>query len=344
MKATQRDFASLAARAARECSVFLFCGPDEAGSAAAADRLIAQLADPGERVELAGAEIKADPARLADESRSLSLFGGARHLYVRAAGEEAHDALKLYCELAEAGEMGGACPIVIHATSATDKSRTAKLLLGRKDALVAMFWPPDLASVTGEVREMADAAGLRLSGDLAERIARAAGLDLRIARSEIAKLALYLDASPQAPRLAGPDALEAVGAATEEDGFAPIITAALAGDSERLRGEIGRMRELGLNPVAVALALERRAAQLARVAARMARDGDIDSALEAERVFFGERKELRMQLQRWSAARLDRLVRRLAELHRALLANSATAELQLAQALVQIGRAAGARR
>ena len=31
-----------------------------------------------ERVDLSGAELKADPARLADEAASISLFGGAR--------------------------------------------------------------------------------------------------------------------------------------------------------------------------------------------------------------------------------------------------------------------------
>lgn len=97
------------------------------------------------------------------------------------------------------------------ATSATDKSRSAKLLANRPDALVAMFYPPDLRSVSTAIRAMADAAGVTLSGDLAERIARAAALDTRIAASEVTKLALYLDATPQAPRRADADALEAIG-------------------------------------------------------------------------------------------------------------------------------------
>jgi DNA polymerase-3 subunit delta len=344
VKATQRDFSSIAPRAARECAVFFFCGPDEAGASAAADRLVAQLADPGERVELTGAELKADPVRLTDEARSASLFGGTRHLFVRAAGEEAHDAVKLFCELADIGETRGACPVLIHATSATDKSRTAKLLDGRRDALVAMFWPPDLASLTAEVRTMAEAAGLRLSVDIAERIARASGLDVRLARSEITKLALYLDASPQTPRLADPESLAAIGAVTEDEGFAPLVNAVLSGELDKLPGEIRRMRELGLNPVAVTLALERRAAQLARIAARTSHGGDSKAALDAERPPFAERRDIAAQVNRWNPAKLDRLIDRLAELHRALLANSAVAELLLAQALVQIARVAGGAR
>ena len=102
---------------------------------------------------------------LADEARSVSLFGDKRYLYVRAAGDEAHDALKA---LADSVDMGGAepCPVLVVATSSNDKSRTAKLLEKRKDALVAMFYPPDLRSVADEVRAMAGAAGLKLDTGL----------------------------------------------------------------------------------------------------------------------------------------------------------------------------------
>ena len=44
-----------------------------------------------------------------------------------------------------------------------------------------------------------------MGGHLAERIARAANLDVRLAQSEIDKLALYLDASPQTPKAADPE-------------------------------------------------------------------------------------------------------------------------------------------
>ena len=53
-------------------------------------------------------------------------------------------AVKALVETIEAGEGAGACPVLIVASAATDKSRTAKLLEKRGDALVAMFYPPDL--------------------------------------------------------------------------------------------------------------------------------------------------------------------------------------------------------
>lgn len=342
MKATQKDFKGQAARFAREANVFFFCGPDEAGVQDAAMQIVALLHDPGERVELSGADLRRDPVRLGDEARSSSLFGDKRHIWVRASGDEAHDAVEtLLSGTAEA------CPVLILASSATDKSRTAKLLANRSDAVVAMFYPPDLRTLTASVRDLADAAGVRLGGDLAERIARAAALDLRLAQSEVTKLALYLDASPQAPRNADLAALEAIGAKTEEDGLSPIVNAVLGGEVAKLPHELRRMRELGLNPVGVLLAVERRAAQLAGLAAKAGARGDIGELIKAEvasrRIFWKDERDIGAQLRRWRGPRLARLVEKLIGLHRALLGNSQQAELLLAQGLAEITRAAAKR-
>ncbi|MFA9199732.1 MAG: DNA polymerase III subunit delta [Cypionkella sp.] len=344
MKATQKDFAAAAPRAVRAGRTVLFCGPAEAGAAAAAERIAAMLPEPGERVELAGADLRRDPVLLADEARSTSLFAGARHILVRASGEDAHDALANHLAAIDAGE-GEPCPVLVIATAATDKSRTAKLLDPRADALVAMFYPPDLAQLRDAVRTMGEELGLKMPGAIAERIARAAGLDVRLARAEVEKLALYLDAGPAAPVTPDAEALDAIGARTEDDGFMPLVNAVLAGRTERLAGELARMREQSLNPVGLLLAFERRAAQLAQINARMGPRGRVKDAVEAEmkarRVFWKERDDLIDQLERWRGRKLERLVARLVELHRALLANNAASEVLLAQALA--GIAAGKR-
>jgi len=348
VKATQKDFTAVAAKAAGRLSVAFFCGPDEAGAAAAAARLVQMLPDPGERIELGGAELRADPVRLGDEARSDSLFGGKRHILVRAAGDEVHDAVQIHCELIDAGEAQAASPVLIVAPSATDKSRTAKLLAPRGDSLVAMFYPPDVGAMTAEVRRMGDAAGVTLGTELAERIGRAAGLDVRLAESEVSKLALYLDATPLSPRLADAAALDAIGARTEEEGVTPLVNAVLSGDTRRLPDELRRLREVSLNPVTILLALERRAGLLAQLTARLGPGTRVDELLEAEqrarRIFWRDKRDLADQLRRWDAARLERLIERLAALHRALLGNSQAAELLLVQELTQITRFAAQRR
>lgn len=343
MKATQKDFAGQAQRAAKQCGVFFFCGPDEAAASAAAARIVALLPDPGERIEISGADLRRDPVLLGDEARSVSLFGDTRHIWVRASGDEALDAI---------GNLllgtGEACPVLIVANSATDKSRTAKLLEKRDDALVAMFYPPDLKDLTQTVRGMGDALGVHLNGELAQQVARSSGLDVRLAGSEIEKLALYLDASPARPVAATQAHLDEIGAKTEDDGFMPVVNAVLSGDSNKLQAELRRMHELSLNPVGLLLAFERRAAQLAQLAARIGPRGDINTAIQAEkrarRIFWKDERDLSVQIRRWRGPRLDRLVARLVELHRDLLHNSQASELLLAQGLAEIARAAAPKR
>src|SRR3546814_16409127 len=56
-----------------------------------------------ERIDLDGAALKIDPARLADEAASISLFGGARWIRVTLAGDEALPAIEGLLQAAQAG-------------------------------------------------------------------------------------------------------------------------------------------------------------------------------------------------------------------------------------------------
>ena len=343
MKLNQSSFAAGASRAARECRVFYFCGADEAGAHDAAQAIVALLPPGSERIELTGAELRKDPVKLGDEARSTSLFGGERYIQVRTTGDEACEAVEILLDSPVEG-----APVLIVASGASDKSRIAKLLAERKDALVAMFHPAELAAVATTVRNLADAAGVRLDTAMAERIARSCALDTRMARSEIEKLALYLDASPQAPRSADAEALDAIAAACEDDSFAGVVSCVLGGDLGKLAGELARMRELGLNPVGLLLAFERRAAQLAQLAAKLGRRSDVGNFVASQKgtrlVFFRDVPEITRQLTRWRGRRLERLIERLVGLHRDLLANSTHADLLLAQGLTEIARAAAQRK
>ncbi len=339
MKAKQTDFQQVARRAGSQCKLFLLIGPDEAGAAEAAKQLAASFDQPIERVDLSGADLKRDPVRLADEAQSVSLFGDRRYVLVRSAGEEATAAVENLLD-----QQVDGCPVIILVPGATDKSKLAKLLAPRQDAIMAVFWPPDLAAMAGQVRQLADANGLRMDSAVAERIAKATGMDRRLAEAEVVKLALYLDAGPQHPQTADHAALDAIGAATDDDAIQPIVNAVLGGDTARLAGEMQRMAETGLNPVAVALAFERRVAQLAAFDARAGAAGNLsgflDNEVTARRLFWKDKPAISNQLRRWRGERLARLSTRLIALHQQLLANSQAAELLLAGELAAIARAA----
>ena len=98
-----------------------------------------------------------------------------------------------------------------------------------------------------------------------------------------------------------------------------------------------------------------RAAQLAQIAAYLGPRGNFDQIDKGAEmrlgIFFKEKRDIRLQYDRWrqpaqrggTDTRLDRLIPRLTQLHRTLLANSQAAELLLAQELAEIARYAARR-
>lgn len=339
MKVTNRDFARKAQEAARACRIFYFCGPDEAGAWAGAAAIASLLGDIGEKIEINGSDLRQDPRRLGDEARSSSLFGDARHIIVRASGDDCFNALENHIDGAN-----NACPVFIIAANATDKSRCAKLLEKRDDALVAMFYIPELRDVAQNIRRIGEAAGLRLSADIAEQLARTTGLDIRLAQMEIEKLATFLDAAPERPSTLDQETLDALVAKNEDDQFMPFVNVVLSGQVRKLHEELRRMDETGMNPVGLLLSLERRAAQLAQIAGRAGARGNVTAIIQAEvqarRIFFKEQGELTTQARIWHGHKLDRLIARLMTAHNDLMENSGDAAALLAHELTQIAHAA----
>lgn len=128
----------------------------------------------------------------------------------------------------------------------------------------------------------------------------------------------------------------------------PLVDAVLSGDAAAVPHELARFKQLGLNPVGTVLAMERRVAQLAQLAARMGDRPDVagfvKGEVDARRLFFRDKDAIARQLQLWRGARLARLGERLIELHRSLLADSQAAPLLFAAGCTQIAQAARGRR
>ena len=104
---------------------FLLYGQDESGSRALMRLLGDAMGKDAERVDLAGAELRADPARLADEAGAISLFGGARYIVVDPAGDETLAAVEALQEAPAGGN-----PVVLLAGALKPSSKLLKLALG----------------------------------------------------------------------------------------------------------------------------------------------------------------------------------------------------------------------
>ena len=124
-----------------------------------------------------------------------------------------------------------------------------------------------------------------------------------------------------------------MGAATEEDGFMPLVNAVLKGDCGKLDIELKRMREHGMNAVGVLLAVERRAAQLAQITAQLGPRGSLDGMDRGAKarlgIFWRDERDIRDQLQSWHRRKLERLGPKLMQLHKDLLGNSQPSNLHL---------------
>src|SRR3546814_20690612 len=93
-----------------------------------------------ERIDLDGAALKIDPARLADEAASISLFGGARWIRVTLAGDEALPAIEGLLQAAQAGNP----VIAIGGPLKTSSKRSEKSRVGNEGVSTCRSrWSPD---------------------------------------------------------------------------------------------------------------------------------------------------------------------------------------------------------
>ena len=108
--------------------------------------------------------------------------------------------------------------------------------------------------------------GLKISPPVAARLADAAGNDQAIVGQELQKLALYIDASPQAPKELDHGAIDAVGADTAEGDFQRLADLALGGEMDELADELARLPAGGIGGIPVVRSLQRRLLMLAPLA------------------------------------------------------------------------------
>jgi len=302
-----------ALRAPAETRLFLLHGPDESGSRALVKLLAAGLGAEAERVELSSAELKADPARLADEAASISLFGGARYILVEPAGEETVAAAEALLEAAAAGN-----PVLLVAGGLRPASRLLKLALAHPSAMAFASYAPEGREAEQLVFDLAREEGLILRPEVARRLAESCGGNRAVLARELAKFALYLDAAPDRPQPLEHEAVDAVGAASEEGDLSRLVDCVGGGDPRLLQAELLRLASEGVNGIALIRAVLRRMALLARLRAEVERGNSVDAVMTShgKSLFWKEKPAVTRQLSRWRSDLLARSVGRLLDVER----------------------------
>lgn len=313
---------------------YLFLGPDEAQSRGHADRLLKGLG--AEKASISAQAVKADPAILADEAAAIGMFGGKRALWIEPAGEEVLAAVEALLELPIAES-----PAIAIAGGLRKTSALLKLAESHPKALAHTSYELTERDAERVVEELARAEGLRLAPGLASRIAAAAANERGVIGQELAKIALYADATPEEPKSVDRELVDEIGAGSEGD-WMRLGDMALLGDVIALSGELDAGAG-GAEPVSVIRALQRRLLMLAPIRARV--DEGMrphDAVTSAGKSVFWKDKELVAKLiGLWDSKALARVFERSGELERRLMSRDSPPPVEaLEEELVAVARMA----
>ena len=312
--------------------LFLLYGPDESSSRALVTRLARAMGPDAEKVELDGPTLKADPARLADEAASYSLFGGKRYIVAFVSGDEAIPAVMAH--LSGKGDN----PVLVLAGALKATSALLKAMLSDSAVACLASYPPTEGDFALLADAMAREQGLRIDSRLSSRLVALSGHDRAVLAKEIEKLALYLDASPAAPKEATHDALDAIGATNEEPDLSGLTDAVLGGKADMMADQLAVLATDGIDGIGTLRAVNRRVQLLIKLSADMASGKSVDSV--TANLFWKEKGTIAAQLRRWTPERLARASDRLLEAERAIKARKSAGSVLADAELLTIARAA----
>ena len=314
---------------------YLFHGPDEAGSRALAMKLLKGLGD-AERFIVLGQSVKSDPASLSDEAGAMALFGGKRAIWIEPAGDEIAEGVRALLE-APASESA----VVALSGQLSRGSTLLKLAESHSSALSHVSWVPEGRDLERIVVELGRTAGLRISPDVAQRIAAAAGGNQAIVASEIEKYAIFLGSEPSRPRELGHEAIDLIGVDSGEGDWLRLGDLALAGRMSELLDEIARLPG-GSEAVPIVRAIQRRLAMLAPLRARVERGERVDDVMASmgKALFWKDKALVGRLLSTWSASGLAEAAERVWALEKQMMLTPAPGEAALGETLVTLARAA----
>jgi DNA polymerase-3 subunit delta len=281
--------------------------------------------------------IRSDPAALADEAGALALFGGKRVIWIEPAGEEIAAGVTALFETPSSES-----PVVAIAGALKKTSGLLRLAEGSPMAAAYASYLPEGDEAAQMVVDLGRRYGLKIDRATGADLASAAGNDQAIVARELEKLALYVDASPQAPKELGRDAIEDVGADCAGNDFLQLADLALSGDLPSLIDELDRLPSAGAETIPIVRSLQRRLLMLAPARARVEsgdRVSDVMASL-GRSLFWKDRAKVATMLERWPATDLAKAAQRASALERSLIFSDAPAVESLSEELIAVARAA----
>jgi DNA polymerase-3 subunit delta len=285
-----------------------------------------------------GQAVKNDPASLADEAGAISLFGGRRSVWIEPAGEEIAEGVAALLD-APACES----PVIAVAGSLRKTSALLKLAESHSAALSHISYVPEGRDLERLIVDLGREVGLRVSPDLAQRVAASAAGNQAIAAQELEKFALYLGASPANQRNLDSETVDLLGADSGETNLMRLGDLALAGRMAELLDELARLPQGGSEAIPILRALQRRLLMLAPLCARIQRGESVEGVMTSmgKALFWKDKPLIQRLLSVWTADRLAEAAARVSGLERQIMLRPLADEAALGETLVTLARAAG---
>jgi len=285
--------------------VVLIYGPDEGlvreRAALVIKSVLDDPTDPFRLSDLAADQIKSNPAFLVDEARALCLMGGRRVVRVRQTG----DALRVACKSLLALDTIDAL-VVLEAGD-----------LGRASSLRKQIEQAPNAAALPCYRDEGRDLGQLIDRLLAERHLRPdpeartylidhLGGDRAVTRTELDKLALYVDASVETPRKLGFDDVAGIIGDSAAVGLDDLAHATTLGDAKAVDRCLNRLLGEGQAPVRLIRTLLNHVTRLYRFALLIEGGESVDRAISQARppIHFRRKTDVKMALRRWKGRQL----------------------------------------
>lgn len=343
MKVQRARIVAAAAKLDPAVRVILLHGGDESASRDLADRFARQFADSGNPLSvetIAAPDLDKDPARLVAAASAVSMFGDRTLIRVDGADDDTLGALTQLL----AGPPGN--PVVLVAGTLRKGSKLLTACEAHPAVLAHASYAPSARDAQAAVDEIGAEFGLTAGRGAAARLFEACAGDRGVLRREVEKLALFLDASRQAPQSFEIADLADIGADVG-DGEAQALVASIArGDAAEVERQLAQLGG-GSAGITLLRALTRRLWQLLDL--RQAVDGGAspESAVDGARppVFWKDKAAMTGEVARWRTPMLRAALARLLTTERAIKAPGSAGDVLAMQALLGIAvQAAGVRR
>jgi DNA polymerase-3 subunit delta len=260
-------------------------------------KIAGSLDDPFAVVTLQDGDFSSDPARLTDEVQSISMFGGAKAIWVKGADQAFLKAVQPVLEgkisgnfvVAEAGLLSKSSPL----RTAFEKSPSA---------YVVPLYEADTGEIAGIVEQMLAKDNLKIDQEAVHRFIELAGTSRGLVRREAEKLALYC-LGQQRVSLADVEAICGNDTGAEPDDLIDSIYLGHVEETDRL---FHALVNAGTDPGRLLSVAHFHAMKLQDFRTAMERGASADQVLRSARppIFFKRMGKVQSQLRAWPLAEL----------------------------------------